>query len=378
MTWIHERKDWPQFRWDDAALSSTLAQVRYQQGRLLGRMQALGFVLQQEASLNTLTTDVLKTSAIEGEVLSREEVRSSIARRLGLDIGGAMPVSRHVEGIVEIMLDATQSYQQALTEERLCAWHGALFPTGFSGMYPIVVGAWRPPSAGPMQVVSGAYGRERVHFEAPEANRLLAEMTAFLQWFGEDHGVDPVLKAGLAHFWFVTLHPFEDGNGRIARAIADMALARADNAPQRFYSMSAQIEAERKAYYSQLERQQRGSLDVTPWLRWFLECLGRALVSAEEALAAVLHKARVWERANRYPVNARQRLILNRMLDGFQGYMNTSKYATLAKCSGDTALRDSRALLEWGVFVQNVGGGRSTSYRLVTAAELDATDATSR
>jgi Fic family protein len=268
------------------------------------------------------------------------------------------------------MLDATQSCQQPLTEERLCAWHCALFPTGFSGMHPIVVGAWRPPSAGSMQVVSGAYGRERVHFEAPDANRLPDEMAAFLQWFGEDHGIDPVLKAGLAHFWFVTLHPFEDGNGRIARAIADMALARADESSQRFYSMSAQIEAERKTYYSELERQQRGSLDVTTWLRWFLECLGRALLSAETALAAVLHKAQVWEHANRYPVNERQRLILNRMLDGFQGYMNTSKYATIAKCSGDTALRDIRSLLEWGLFVQNVGGGRSTSYRLVTAEEL--------
>ena len=370
MTWIHEQATWPNFRWDDAALSSTLAQVRYQQGRLLGRMQALGFGVRQEASLNTLTNDVLKSSAIEGEILNREEVRSSIARRLGLDIGGAIPASRHVEGIVEVMLDATQSCQQALREERVCAWHCALFPTGFSGMYPIMVGMWRPPSAGPMQVVSGAYGRERVHFEAPEANRLPDEMAAFLQWFDESPSIDPVLKAGLAHFWFVTLHPFEDGNGRIARAIADMALARADDSPQRFYSMSAQIEAERKAYYSQLERQQRGSLDVTPWLRWFLDCLGRALLNAEGALEAVLSKVKLWEKANQYAINERQRLILNRMLDGFQGYMNTSKYAVIAKCSGDTALRDIRSLLEWGLFIQNTGGGRSTSYRLVTAAEL--------
>ncbi len=371
MTWIHQKADWPHFRWDEAALSGMLAQVRYQQGRLLGRMQALGFALRQEASLNTLTSDVVKSSAIEGETLNREEVRSSIARKLGLDIGGVMPTSRYVEGIVAVMLDATQSCQQPLTEERLCAWHCALFPTGFSGMYPIVVGAWRPPSAGAMQVVSGAYGRERVHFEAPDADRLPAEMAAFLQWFGEDHGIDPVVKAGLAHFWFITLHPFEDGNGRIARAIADMALARADESPQRFYSMSAQIEAERKVYYSELERQQRGSLDITPWLHWFLDCLGRALLSAEASLEAVLHKARIWEQASPFPVNERQRLILNRMLDGFQGYMNTSKYTTIAKCSGDTALRDIRSLLEWGLFVQNAGGGRSTSYRLVTAAELD-------
>lgn len=370
MTWIHLQQDWPQFRWDDALLSGVLAQVRYQQGRLLGRMQALGFELRQEASLNTLTNDVVKSSAIEGEALDREEVRSSIARKLGLDIGGTIPASRHVEGIVEVMLDATQSCQQQLTEERLCAWHCALFPTGFSGMYPIVVGAWRPPSAGPKQVVSGAYGRERVHFEAPQAARLPVDMAAFLQWFDEDQGIDPVLKAGLAHFWFVTLHPFEDGNGRIARAIADMALARADESPQRFYSMSSQIEAERKAYYGALERQQRASLDVTPWLRWFLECLGRAIDSAGTALEAVLYKASLWKYANRYPINERQRLILNRMLDGFQGYMNTSKYMTIAKCSGDTALRDMRGLLAWGLFVQNVGGGRSTSYRLVTAEEL--------
>lgn len=230
MAWIHQQPDWPRFHWDEAVLGKILVQVRYQQGRLLGRMQALGFALRQEASLNTLTSDVVKSSAIEGESLNRDEVRSSIARKLGLDIGGAIPASRHVEG----MLDATQSCQQPLTEERLCAWHCALFPTGFSGMYPIVVGAWRPPSAGAMQVVSEAYGRERVHFEAPDANRLSDEMAAFLQWFGEAHGIDPVLKAGLAHFWFVTLHPFEDGNGRIARAIADMALARADESPQRF------------------------------------------------------------------------------------------------------------------------------------------------
>ncbi|MEB4589472.1 Fic family protein [Candidatus Thiothrix sp. Deng01] len=370
MKWIHQQPGWPQFHWDAAALGNALAQVRYQQGHLLGRMQALGFELRQEASLNTLTNDVVTSSAIEGDTLDREEVRSSIARKLGLEIGGALPASRHVEGIVEVMLDATQSCQQPLSEERLCAWHCALFPTGFSGMYPIVVGAWRPLSAGPMQVVSGAYGRERVHFEAPEANRLPAEMAAFLQWFGEDDGIDPVLKAGLAHFWFVTLHPFEDGNGRIARAIADMALTRADASPQRFYSMSAQIEAERKAYYNQLERQQRGSLDVTPWLGWFLECLGRALGSAETALESVLHKARVWGCANRYRINERQRLVLNRMLDDFQGYMNNAKYATIAKCSGDTALRDIRSLLEWGLFIQNAGGGRSTSYRLAMAKEL--------
>lgn len=337
-------------------------------------MASLGFSLQQEASLNTLTRDVVKSSAIEGENLNVGEVRSSIAKRLGMDIAGLPQPSRHVEGIVEVMLDATQSCHTPLTEQRLFAWHSALFPTGFSGMYPIVVGEWRPPSAGAMQVVSGALGRERVHFEAPEATRCLpTEMAAFLAWFEQENNIDPVLKSGLAHFWFVTVHPFEDGNGRIARAIADMALARADNTPQRFYSMSAQLEMERTIYYQQLERQQRNTLDVTRWLSWFLGCLGRAFANAEKALGAILHKSHVWERANQFPVNARQRLILNRMLDDFVGYMNTSKYAKLAKCSTDSALRDIRSLLEWGVFVQNSSGGRSTSYRLVTSEAITAT-----
>lgn len=370
MTWIHQQPDWPHFHWDEKALSKALAQLRYQQGYLLGRVEQIGFSLQMETSLNTLTSDVVKSSAIEGEQLDREEVRSSIAQKLGMGQGGFLPSSRHVEGIVEVLLDATQDYQQPLTEDRLCAWHSALFPTGFSGLAPIMVGMWRPPSVGTMQVISGAYGRRRVHFEAPDADRLPAEIAEFLAWFESDNDLDPVLKAGVAHFWFVTLHPFEDGNGRIARAIADMALARADRTPQRFYSMSAQIAAERKDYYTQLEQQQRGPLDITPWLGWFLGCLGRAIDSAGEALGAVLHKARVWERLNPYPVNGRQRLILNRMLGDFEGYMNSSKYAKMAKCSTDTALRDINALVEWGVLVRNSAKGRSTSYRLVLAEGL--------
>ncbi|MDD5395267.1 MAG: Fic family protein [Thiothrix sp.] len=370
MKWIHEQPEWPQFHWDDKALSAPLAQLRHQQGHLLGRMSHLGFSLQMETSLNTLTSDAVKSSAIEGEQLDREEVRSSIALQLGMDKGGHLPSSRHINGIVEVLLDATQAYQQPLTEERLCAWHSALFPSGFSGMTPIMVGMWRPPSAGAMQVISGSFGRRRVHFEAPDANRLPDEMAAFLDWFEHDGGLDPVLKAGVAHFWFITLHPFEDGNGRIARAIADMALARADATPQRFYSMSAQIEAERKHYYEQLECQQRGSLDITPWLSWFLACLGRAIANAEAALGAVLHKAKVWEHLHLHTVNERQRLIMNRMMGDFEGYMNTSKYATMAKCSTDTALRDIGALVAWGVLVQNPAKGRSTSYRLVTEGEL--------
>ncbi|MEQ8659391.1 MAG: Fic family protein [Gammaproteobacteria bacterium] len=350
-------------------MSPGLADVRHRQGRLLGHMEALGFLLKQEATLVTLTTDVLTTSAIEGAILDSEEVRSSIARRLGLAVAGLVPASRDVEGIVEVMLDATQHYDRPLTAERLFAWHAALFPTGRSGMVPITVGAWRPASAGPMQVVSGPAGRETVHFQAPPAEALDDEMAAFLDWFGRESAIDPVLRAAVAHLWFVTVHPFEDGNGRIARAIADMALTRADGVRQRYYSMSAQIEAERTTYYAELERQQRTSVDITNWLGWFLACLGRALERAEASLESVFFKARFWERANQVPLNERQRLVLNRMLDDFKGHLNTSKYTRLAKCSPDSALRDIQALLEHRLLVKNPGGGRSTSYRL---AALDA------
>jgi len=363
--WIHEHKDWPNFIWDDKVLSSDLAEIRHRQGHLLGRMDGLGFELKREASLSTLTNDVVKSSAIEGETLRPEEVRSSIARRLGMDIAGLIPASRDVEGIVEMMLNATQKFEMPLTKERLFDWHAALFPTGRSGMHRITVGAWRTAEAGPMQVVSGPIGHEKVHFEAPRAGKLDPEMMAFLEWFDAENKIDPVIRAGIAHLWFVTIHPFEDGNGRIARAIADMALARADGASDRFYSLSSQIESERKDYYDQLERQQRGTPDITSWLKWFLECLGYAISNAEDALGTVLHKARLWEQINQKPVNERQRLIINRMLeDDFQGHMNTSKYAKLAKCSNDTALRDIQELKARSIFVQNPGGGRSTSYRL--------------
>lgn len=372
MTYIHQTENWPHLNRDDAALAAKLAEVRHIQGRLLGRMEALGFDLKQEASLRTLTTDVVKSSAIEGEILEPEEVRSSIARHLGIEAGGLPRASRNVEGIVEVMLDATQRYDAPLTAERLFGWHAALFPTGRSGLNRITVGAWRTQTAGPMQVVSGPLGRERVHFEAPEASRLPHEMDAFLNWFEQEKEADPVIKAGIAHFWFVTVHPFEDGNGRIARAIADLALARADRTRERFYSMSAQIEAERKAYYDRLEHAQRGGTDITSWLDWFLDCLRRAIEQADEMLGAVLYKAHVWEQANLKSVNDRQRLVLGRMLDGFRGHMNTSKYAKLAACSTDTALRDIRDLLNRGLLVQNEGGGRSTSYRLPKEEEMAA------
>lgn len=362
--YIHERSDWPELTWDSDSLALVLGTVRHKQGRLLGKMEALGFDLRTEASLVVLTSDVVKSSAIEGENLDSDEVRSSIARRLGLRLGGVAKAAREVEGVVEMMLDATQKFESALTRDRLFDWHASLFPTGRNAMARITVGAWRTKESGPMQVVSGPYGREKVHFEAPEADRLNSEMSRFIQWFNSPVTIDPVLKAGIAHLWFVTIHPFEDGNGRVARAIADMALARADGTKERFYSMSSQIEVERKDYYLKLESSQRGDMDITHWLAWFLACLGRAIDGADQTLAAVLYKARLWRRINRRPVNDRQRLVINRMLNGFKGFLSTSKYAKLAKCSTDTALRDIRELLERGIVVQNAGGGRSTSYRL--------------
>jgi Fic family protein len=370
MAYIHEKPGWPEFTWDGRSLAAALAAVRHKQGRLLGKMESLGFDLRAEASLAVLTSDVVKSSAIEGEKLDPEQVRSSIARRLGLDVAGLPKAGRDVEGVVEMMLDATRSFQKPLTKRRLFDWHASLFPTGHSGMSRIKVGAWRTAESGPMQVVSGPMGREKVHFEAPEADRLETEMSRLIKWFNAPAAVDPVLKAGIAHFWFVTIHPFEDGNGRMARAIADMALARADGTKDRFYSMSSQIEAERKHYYLKLESAQRGGVDITLWLGWFLGCLDRAIEGAEGTLGAVLNKARMWERINRRPVNDRQRTVINRMLNGFKGFVSTSKYAKLAKCSTDTALRDIRELLERGILVQNPGGGRSTSYRLGEADKV--------
>lgn len=364
MAFIHERKGWPEFTWDGDSLAGPLAAARHKQGRLLGRMEALGFDLRVEASLAVLTSDVVKSSAIEGETLNPREVRSSIARRLGLDPAGLPKAGRDVEGVVEMMLDGTRRFDKPLTRKRLYDWHAALFPTGRSGMRRITVGKWRKKEAGVMQVVSGRIGREQVHFEAPEADRLDAEMSRFTKWFNSPPTTDAVLKAGIAHFWFVTIHPFEEGNGRIARAIADMALARADGTEDRFYSMSSQIEAERKEYYLNLESAQRGDLNITGWLEWFLGCLDRAIDGADQTLSVVLNKARLWQRINRRPVNERQRLVINRMLDGFKGFLSTSKYAKLAKCSTDTALRDIRELVGRDILVQNPGGGRSTSYRL--------------
>ncbi len=365
MAYTHERDDWPEFHWDEGALAAKLADVRHRQGRLLGRMEGLGFDLRNEAMLSTLTQDVVKSSEIEGEILNVDEVRSSIARRLGIDIGALMPAGHDVEGIVEMMLDATRNYKKPLNAERLFDWHASLFPTGRSGMSRIVVGAWRDDSSGAMQVVSGAIGRERVHFQAPEAAQLDKEMDTFLKWFEEKSETDPVLRAAIAHLWFVSVHPFEDGNGRIARAIADMALARSEKSQRRFYSMSMQIRQERNAYYQILETIQKGDLDITEWLDWFLGCLGRAIDGAETILEKVFAKARFWEKHGKLSINPRQRDMLNRLLDNFKGKLTSSKWAKIEKCSPDTALRDINELIAHGVLKKDVGGGRSTSYSLV-------------
>ena len=367
-SYIHELENWPSFHWSHEKLASRLAAVRHRQGRLVGKMEGLGFQLRAEAVLQSLTEETIKSSEIEGEILDREQVRSSIARRLGMDIGGLTPIDRHVEGVVEMTLDATQSFAGTLTKDRLLDWHAALFPTGRSGMNRIEVGAWRTETSGPMQVVSGPFGRERVHYEAPEAARLDREMNAFLGWFNGKDQIEPVLAAAVAHLWFVTIHPFEDGNGRIARAITDMALARSEESPRRFYSMSAQIRVERKAYYDILEATQKGDLNITNWLDWFLGCLDRAFEGAEVILASVLQKAKFWEVHASARLNDRHRLVLNRLLNGFEGKLTSSKYAVLAKTSQDTASRDIDGLMKQGLLVKDPGGGRSTSYSL---ADID-------
>lgn len=361
---VWQASDWPNWRYDLAALVQPMAEVSLAQGLLMGRLADIGTALRDQASLVALTEDVVKTSAIEGEPLDIGSVRSSIARRLGVDIGALAPVDRHVEGVVEMVLDASSNSQAPVTRERLFGWHAALFPTGYSGLSKLQVGGWRDDAGGPMQVVSGRIGRERVHFEVPPAQRLEAEMDRFLNWVNGPPREPALIRAGLGHLWFVTLHPFDDGNGRIARAIGDLLLARADGSPQRFYSLSAQIQRERQAYYEMLERTQKGSLDVTAWLLWFLAALQRAVDQALITLDAVLIKARSWQRWATLPLNERQIKLLNRLLDGFDGKLTSSKWAAIAKCSPDTALRDINDLLARGVLRKTEGGGRSTGYEL--------------
>lgn len=362
--YIWQRDDWPHWAYDHKRLTYLLAQVHMAQGLLLGRMIGIGMDLREQASLRALTEDVLKTSEIEGEKLSPDAVRSSIARRLGVDIGALAPADRHVDSVVDMVLDATQSHALPMTAGRLFGWHAAMFPTGFSGLAPIRVGQWRDDAQGPMQVVSGPLSRQKVHYEAPPAAQLDADMADFILWFNADQQHDPVIKAGLAHLWFVTIHPFEDGNGRIARALGDMALARAETSAQRYYSLSAQIQRERKAYYDCLEATQKGSMDVTDWLAWFLACLLRALQGADETLSSVLMKARFWQHWAGTPMNDRQIKLLNKLLDGFEGKLTTSKWAAIAKCSPDTALRDITNLVERKVLIRSLASGRSTSYEV--------------
>ncbi len=369
-TYIHQLEDWPQFRWNETGFSSLLASVRFAQGRLLGQLEVLGFEIRRESSFSVLIEDAVKTSQIEGEHLDTEVVRSSIARRLGIDIGGLSRVDRSVDGLVEMMLDATQAYADPLTEERLFGWHAGLFPTGRSGLRRIAVGEWRGESSGPMQVLSGPPGREWVHFEAPDSARLPGETKQFLDWFNEESSMDPLLKAAISHLWFVTIHPFEDGNGRIARAIADMALARSEGQPQRFYSMSSQIQRDRNTYYRELERAQKADLDVSSWLTWFLNCLSEAIRVANHSLATSYERSRFWERLRDVSINARQREMLNRLFEGFEGHLTSSKWAKITRTSSDTALRDISELVAMGVLKRDDSGGRSTRYSLLETDSL--------
>jgi Fic family protein len=363
--YIYQNADWPHFGWDADALIVSLGEVRNIQGRLLGKMGSLGFDLKSEAILKTLTLDILKSSEIEGEILNQDQVRSSIARHLGLNISGLVASDRNMDGLVEMMLNATQNFDKPLTKERLFGWHSALFPAGKSGMYKVITGNWRDDSTGPMQVVSGAMGKERVHYQAPEAGRIENEMELFISWFNEEQTLDPVIKAGLAHFWFVTIHPFEDGNGRIARALTDMLLARADGSSQRFYSMSAEIRKERNEYYMILEKSQKGTLDITGWLSWFLICLKNSLVATDQILAKVLNKHQFWNKNASVILNERQTLLINILLDGFDGKLTSTKWAKITKCSNDTALRDIQDLIIKNILKKAPEGGRSTSYELV-------------
>jgi len=364
VTYIHEHKKWPGFTWNNDDLLPLLINVRHKQGRLKGYMEMLGFVMRNETTLQTLTTDVLKSTEIEGEFLNPLQVRSSIARRLGIEIAGLVKADRDVEGVVEMMLDATQNYTKALTKDRLFGWHSAMFPSGRSGIHKITVGDWRKSDKGPMQVVSGAMGKEKVHFEAPDSDRLAAEMKAFLKWLNTANELDAVLKSAIAHLWFVTLHPFDDGNGRIARTIADMQLAKADDDAQRFYSMSAQIRVERKTYYEILEKTQKGNLDITAWMLWYLNCLDRALNTTDKRIQNVLKKTKFWDKHMKAEVNERQRLMINKLFDGFDGKLTSSKWAKINKCSTDTALRDIQDLMQKKILQKEDAGGRSTSYVL--------------
>ena len=364
--YIYQYDTWPNLIWDDRAINALFGEVRLMQGKIMGEMNALGFSAKEEATLNALTLDVVKSSEIEGELLNYQQVRSSIARRLGINTAGLIASNRYIEGVVEMMLDATQRHQLPLTEERLFGWHAALFPTGYSGPYKIQVGTYR---TGKMQIVSGGMGKEKVHYEAIEPQFVKKQMDDFLHWFNNNHSLDPVLKAAIAHFWFIIIHPFDDGNGRIARAITDMLLARAENSSERFYSMSSQILIERQAYYSILQQVQHSTGDITEWLIWFLNCLKHAIKATEQTTQNILHKAQFWKLNEQTPINERQRLMLNKLFDGFEGKLKTSKWAKITKVSTDTALRDIKDLVEKGILQETAEKGRSTNYELTYRPE---------
>ena len=361
--YIYEVKGWPYFEWDREIVGELLIQLRHQQGRLLGRMESIGFGLREETVLKTLTEDVVKSSEIEGEILDQSQVRSSVARHLGIQHAALDVVDRNIDGVVEMLLDATLRYDLPLTKKRILNWHTSLFPFKRSGFTDIITGSWR---VGPVQVVSGRMGDETVHFEGPSASRVDHEMELFLNWLNSATTIDPVLKAALAHLWFVTIHPFEDGNGRVGRAVADLLLASSEKSSNRFYSLSAQIQNDRKHYYAILEQTQKGELDVTPWITWFFNCLGRAIENAFSTLDVVINKAQFWESCSEITLNERQKKVVNRMLDGFDGKLTTSKWAKITKCSQDTAYRDILDLLGKGVLFKNPEGGRSSSYSLKT------------
>jgi Fic family protein len=363
--YVHQTKDWPEFLWDNDLLLGLLGNVRNLQGKLVGKMESLGFDFREKALLKTLTLDVLKSSEIEGEIYKLDEVRSSLAKKLGMDLPDLIHYDRNIDGVADILVDATKNNRDLLTEERLFSWHAALFPTGRSGMYKITVGNWRQDEGGPMQVVSGAMGKERVHYEAPDSKIVPLEMKKFIQWFNKETQLEPVLKASVAHFWFITIHPFDDGNGRIARALTDMLLARADGINQRFYSMSAQILKERKRYYSILESSQKSSVDITSWNVWFLECLQKSLWATDETLKDVLQKSEFWKIHSQTNLNDRQRLMLNKILDGFDGNVTSKKWANICKCSTDSALRDIQDLIAKKMLQKNEAGGRSAAYLLL-------------
>lgn len=365
MMCIYQNVDWPNFTWDNDRLLTTLSKVRNLQGRIIGKMESIGFNLRNEAILETLTLDVIKSTEIEGEVLNPDLVRSSIAKRLGLDIGALDNSDRNIDGIVDLIIDATKNCNEPISADRLFGWHAALFPAGRSGLYKIMVGSWRIDSTGPMQVVSGAMGKEKVHYQAPESSVIPTEMDQFMDWINSKTDLEPVIKAAIAHLWFVTIHPFDDGNGRIGRALTDLLLARADGSTQRFYSMSSQIRKERKTYYDILESTQKGGLDITNWLSWFLNCLMDALISSDTILSKVLFKAHFWELHSTIALNERQRLMINKMLDGFDGKLTSSKWAKITKCSQDTALRDIQDLMNKMILQKEASGGRSTNYELI-------------